>query len=86
MGRKLQDLTDQHFGLWTVVGPHEIRNRCTYWFCRCKCGTEKWVTAGHLKYGKSEKCRVCSKTENLTGQRFGLWKVVGPSVRRERIY
>ena len=84
MGRNLQDITGQHFGLWTVVGPYEIRNRHAYWYCRCDCGTEKWVRAGNLKSGVSTSCG-CVKpntVQNLAGQRFGLWTVIGPHEQR----
>ena len=95
MGRNLQDITGQHFGLWTVVGPYEIRNRLAYWYCRCDCGAEKWVRASSLKGGNSISCGCvkskscgCVKSntvQNLTGQRFGLWTVVGPREQRNGV-
>ena len=47
--------------LWSVVGPHrrqKIGNGRirTEWWCRCECGTERWVPAGDLRNGKSSNC------------------------------
>ena len=78
---KIEDLAGQRFGLWTITGLHKRQNSNTYWFCRCDCGTEKWVPARHLKSGTSISCG-CSKIEDLTGQRFGLWIVIGPYKRQ----
>ena len=75
MGRNLQNLTHRRFGSWEVIGPSESRTGGTFWYCRCDCGAESWVKAGHLVYDKSKGCRKCSQTKSLAGQRFGLWEV-----------
>ncbi len=48
-----QDLTNQKFGLWTVLYKADKNN---YWHCRCNCGTEKDVFIGSLKSGQSKSC------------------------------
>ena len=53
---KHEILTGQRFGRWTVIGPYEKRNSHAYWYCRCECGTEKWVQASSLKNGTSKSC------------------------------
>lgn len=78
-----EDLTGRKFNRWTVVGPHEIRGKRTYWFCRCDCGTERYVRADGLKSGSNKSCG-CLKIEvasdmwsaKLAGKRFGILTVV----------
>lgn len=48
-----QDLTNQKFGLWTVLYKAPKNN---YWHCKCECGTEKDVFMGSLKSGQSKSC------------------------------
>ena len=60
MGRNYTDVTGQRFGRWvalrreTRVSPNG--DVVGYWFCRCDCGTEKWVAAANLLKGKSQSC------------------------------
>jgi hypothetical protein len=56
-----QDLTGRRYHQWLVVGPYEIRikdngKRASYWFCKCDCGTERYVLAGHLNSGSTRNC------------------------------
>ena len=46
------------FGLWTVTdAPPEYRYvRGVHWFCRCTCGTERYVKAYSLKIGVTTSC------------------------------
>lgn len=55
------DMSGKRCGEWTVVGGHEIRCKRTYWFCRCSCGTEKFVVAEKLRSGDSLRCRKCAQ-------------------------
>ena len=55
---KLNDLTGQRFGTWTVIERAPITGR-TYWVCRCDCGTIKNVLATTLKNGTSTGCQKC---------------------------
>jgi len=57
----VKDLTGQHFGSWTVVGPHSQRakNGGMYWRCKCTCGKEHKVASTTLLSGSSTQCRVC---------------------------
>lgn len=47
-----EDLTGQTFGYWLVL---DYYGQYKYW-CICKCGTEKIVPAGRLKFGASRSC------------------------------
>lgn len=44
------------FGRLTFTGQSEVRERHTYWLCRCDCGNTKWFYAGNVKRGKSKSC------------------------------
>lgn len=90
-GKGVEDLTGQVFGRWTVVMRAEDRlnkagRRITMWHCRCVCGNEKDVSASSLKAGSSQSCgclksdQLNSRTpiEEIVGQKFGRWTVVGP--------
>jgi len=71
---KRQDLTGQTFGKWTVLKYSHSNLHGTYWTCRCQCGRERTVQAGHLKYGKTKGCRFCSSLTRLhPGQGTTNW-------------
>ena len=75
-----KDLTGMQFDQWTVIGPWQRRYRGNYfWNCRCSCGKEHFIRDYHLLNGISRNCG-CNKrrNEDLTGQRFGRWTVIGP--------
>jgi hypothetical protein len=57
-GRKLIDLTGQHFGRWTVLALHPKRSkhRNARWHCVCDCGGERLVAASSLRQGGSKSC------------------------------
>jgi hypothetical protein len=68
MSRKLQNLTDRHFGKWLVLKRSEDRSGLTMWLCRCDpevggCGSEKPVATISLLRDRSHCCRRCSATE-----------------------
>ena len=64
-GRLAEDLVGMRFGALTVIGRAENRlfrkndgktGVRIYWICKCDCGNEKEVRAGHLKSGKIISC------------------------------
>lgn len=57
-----QDLVGQVFHSWTVLARVRVRKGATHYLCRCVCGTERAVMAGHLKNGAS-RCCGCIKKE-----------------------
>lgn len=67
---RLLDLTDQQFGLWTVLSRAE--NSTTgqaRWLCECSCGTVRVVLSHSLVHKKSLDCgcgRKATLTEQLT--------------------
>lgn len=51
------------FGCWTILAEGaRSKNRARYWWCRCKCGTEKNVRDADIKIGKTVSCG-CWKDE-----------------------
>jgi hypothetical protein len=53
------DLTGRHFTKWTVLGYSHYDGCAVYWNCRCVCGHEQKVSAGHLVQGHSRGCLKC---------------------------
>lgn len=56
--KRLQDLTNQHFGKWSVIKIDKdyVGNGHTHWICQCECGTIKSVDGNSLKRGASTSC------------------------------
>lgn len=62
---KLIDLTGQKFNRWLVIKRAENNNQNKpTWFCRCKCGTERNVSASSIRMGITKSCG-CLQKENL---------------------
>lgn len=67
------------FGMLTVLSrSDQHRGKGTYWYCRCDCGTERYINDYTLKSGitKSCGCKRGIPKENLTGRLFGNLQVV----------
>jgi hypothetical protein len=81
---KAKDLTGVVFGELTVTKPIGKNNsKQLIWHCLCSCGNETQVAAGNL--GRSIKtCGHTQKTD-LTNQRFGRLKVLGPAPRKRKL-
>jgi len=87
MSRKLRDRTGQTCGFWTVLR-RDGQKYPVRWICRCICGVEKSVRAGHLSDGTpSCGCRGRGyKTHQwqhtIYGQRFSRLLALGPGTRK----
>ena len=84
---KFQNLEGKVFTRWTVLkdeGGDKV-------FCRCKCGTERWVSKSNLKGKVSTSCG-CRRKElfheihknDLTGKVFGRLTVLGLAGRDDK--
>jgi hypothetical protein len=62
---QIRDITGKVFGRYTVIGPSERRNNATYWKCRCRCGTEKYVPASNLQQGNTVSCGCYQRERNI---------------------
>lgn len=84
------DLTGRTFGYWTVLkkSNKKTKNRSTYWYCRCICGTEKDVNGSNLRNGTSTNCgcQRKGKIKDLTGQKFGLLTALEPTEEKKNSY
>lgn len=56
------DITNQKFGMWTVLYKTEKRNTAgvIYWHCKCDCGQEKDVLGTSLRQHRSLSCGLHS--------------------------
>ena len=63
-------------------------NKRTYFYCRCDCGTEKWVRDDTLKVIVSCGCynreKNLFKPKDITGKRFGRLIALKPLADRDR--
>lgn len=85
----LQDLTDQEFGLWTVLRRAPSRHSpcgavTSYWLCRCRCGVEKEVSRNNLRTAKPDTgCYDCYRARAglilKPETRIGSWTVIEAS-------
>lgn len=71
------DLTGRRFGRITVLGFKERKNKHTYWFCLCDCGTEFVSIGNNLCRGKSKSCG-CLRKEMVSEK----YKTHGDSTER----
>lgn len=56
MGKPRSDLSGMTFGRWHVIAFDSIRNKNSYWRCKCSCGQHGVVCAVSLKSGCSASC------------------------------
>lgn len=80
-------LPNEQIGYWTILYKADgYLGKGAYWHVKCKCGTEKDVSAESLRNGSSLSCGCLHKELtrkanliDLTGQKFGLLTVLGLS-------
>lgn len=54
--KKIPVPVGSQFGRWTVIGESVLKNRSSYYPCRCACGTERSVRRSALLHGYSISC------------------------------
>ena len=86
---KLNDLTGQSFGRWTVLRRGENKGKATGWLCRCACGNERNLFGYALSHGQTESCGCLSAHRtgerslvDLTGRTFERWTVLHRSANK----
>lgn len=80
MPRKTVDLTNEKFGMLTVIRFDGYRSRgnatnvIAYWLCKCDCGNTKSIPAADLKNKKSVSCGCKRKHSrqmiDMTGKKY----------------
>lgn len=81
---KFIDLSGRTLGHWTVLGRVVGASRPTKWYCRCVCGTEREVQAGHLSNGASSSCGCMQMRPIKHGQarkgkfskKYQVWRAI----------
>lgn len=59
---KIKDMTGLTFGNLYVVGiDHVVKNKGTYWKCKCSCGRDTVVIGQRLRNGHTKSCGCLSK-------------------------
>ena len=89
---KKSNIAGVRFGSLVAVEPTDNRqNGYTIWRCLCDCGRLAFVSSRHLKNGWMTSCgdqacshqqksiKMKSRSEDLTGQRFGMLTVLSRS-------
>lgn len=72
----IKDISGCVFGKMTVLSLHEVKNRRTFWKCKCVCGNIKNCNGSDLRGGKIKSCG-CTRIgkHNSTGTRiYNIWK------------
>ena len=72
---RFQDLTGQKFGKLTVIELYKDHNQTnqiyrTKWKCKCDCGNEVIVLAGHLKNGTTKSCGCMKSSGELFTSKY----------------
>ena len=62
MSKRLE-LTGKIYGRLTVIRFAYVKNKATYWICRCECGNDVIVKGANLNSGNSKSCG-CLEVEN----------------------
>ena len=57
----MENLINKKFNFLTVISGPIIKNKKTYWHCKCDCGQEKDIRADLLKNGNTKSCGCYKK-------------------------
>ena len=66
------DLTDQHFGEWTVL----VYAGKKKWVCICSCGEIRSIRGIDLRNNTTKSCGHENRAADLVGKTFGYWEVI----------
>lgn len=83
---KAKDLVGNKIGMLTVLKRKRENNRTLY-YCKCECGTEKWMRDDVLKKSKSCGClqkEHLFKFKDLTGKKIGKLLVIERTNKRNK--
>lgn len=68
-----ENLINQRFGRLTVISPLPAKSGRTMWLCKCDCGNQKAVTAGHLKSGHTTSCGCYNRQRTVEANTTHGW-------------
>jgi hypothetical protein len=95
---EIMDLSGKRFGKLIVLDEYKVKNKKTFWLCKCDCGNISWKWAGSLRNGDTTSCGCLGKEQaiqrmksyghdrqqDLTGKRFGHLLVLRMSNTKEK--
>lgn len=61
------------FGRLTVFDDYYIKNRKSFWKCKCECGVVKYISANSLASGMVNSCGCLRKEKAKLNKKHGLW-------------
>lgn len=70
------NMIGEKFGKWIVLSPDKKIGNYSKNYCRCECGTEKYVITKYLKNGRSKSCGCIGNAKHgmyLTHQ-YKIWQ------------
>ena len=74
------DLAGQRFGKLIAIS-FLVKDKESYWLCKCDCGKEKYVRSKCLRHGYTKSCGCIwriRKFKDLTGKKFGRLIAIKP--------
>lgn len=78
MHSEIMDITGKTVGHWKVMSDAgRASNNEVMWLCMCSCGNIRKVRGAKLRNGKSQSCGCITEKNDITGKKFGRWKVLG---------
>jgi hypothetical protein len=75
-----KSLIGEEFGKLTVIGYEGVKNKNSYWKCKCECGNETVICRPNLL--KAESCG-CLISTSLIGQRFNELIVIESAGKKD---
>lgn len=69
MNTRVKDISDERFGMLTVIHLYDTNNGYARWFCKCSCGVCTIVLGTHLRSGNTQSCG-CLQKQSATKLKF----------------
>lgn len=75
--KNYKDITGQRYGKLVAEKYEGVKNKKTYWSCKCDCGNIISVTYSNLSTGNTTKCNnPIHRIQDLTGNKYGMLTVI----------
>jgi len=65
MNSRIKDITNNRYGRLVVIKLDSIKNRKSYWLCKCDCGTEKVIYSCDFKSGRTRSCGCLNREKTI---------------------
>lgn len=67
---KIKNIEGMKFGRLIALNQFFIKNKHTYWLCKCDCGKEKYIRKNDLIRGKTQSCGCKKKESKFNNKRL----------------